>query len=69
MGVNYMQKEGGSIGSQLTCTVSKVRMIFWAREMRTRCLRLGLRLLLDGVYVDDTFYAGIHYVLYFTKIK
>ena len=57
MGVNYMQKEGGSIGSQLTCTVSKVRMIFWAREMRTRCLRLGLRLLLDGVYVDDTFYA------------
>ena len=53
----YKQKEGGSIGSELTCVVSQCRMILWSREMRMRCLNLGLRLLLDAVYVDDTLYA------------
>ena len=54
---SYKQKEGGSIGSELTCIVAKVRMILWIRMMNSRCLEVGLVILASPVYVDDSLFA------------
>ena len=50
----FCQREGGSIGSELTHQVAICRMIVFIRKLKTRCLNLGLRLYLTKVYVDDT---------------
>ena len=52
-GKQYVQKEGGSIGSELTCTVAKCRMILWMRAMNNKCANLGLNIIMSCVYVDD----------------
>ena len=49
----YKQKEGGSIGSQLTGIVAKVRMILWLR----RFLEICFTVLLSTAFVDDSVYA------------
>ena len=56
-GDSFKQEEGGSIGSELTCIVAKVRMILWTRKMKNRCLGLGLVMLCSPVYVDDSLFA------------
>ena len=53
----YKQLEGGSIGSELTGIVAKVRMILWVRKINAKCLALGLRVLLSAVFVDDSVFA------------
>ena len=54
---SFVQEEGGSIGSELTCVVAKIRMILWVRRLKQKCLVLGLRIVLSCVYVDDSFFV------------
>ena len=57
MDKSYNQDEGGSIGSELTCVVAKVRMILWVRKLKERCLVIGLKVIVSCVYVDDSFFV------------
>ena len=71
----YKQKEGGSIGSQLTGIVAKVRMILWIRRINSKCLEIGLTVFLSTVFVDDSVFSikvvdlGIRYCVKMTMLQ
>ena len=56
-GRNYIQEEGGSIGSELTGEISKTRMIVLLRRLVTKCQDLHLDMKIAGAFVDDVFIA------------
>ena len=49
----YNQKEGGSIGSELTGVLGTSRMIIFLRKLRVKCETLGLKLYFTKAFVDD----------------
>ena len=49
----YRQLRGGSIGSILTGEVAKARTIIFLRKFKAECVRLGLKLFLGKIFVDD----------------
>ena len=52
-GVIRKQKEGGSIGSDLTGEEARLYMIQWDDKLLSRCKELGLHIDLYKRYVDD----------------
>ena len=49
----YNQKEGGSIGSELTGVLGTSRMIVFLRKLRMKCENLGLKVFFSKAFVDD----------------
>ena len=49
----YNQKEGGSIGSELTGLLGTSRMIVFLRKLRMKCENLGLKVFFSKAFVDD----------------
>ena len=54
----YRQKDGGSIGMDLTVELASIYMSIWDEKFRLRLLKLGLDLDLYKRYVDDSLQIG-----------
>ena len=52
-GSNFRQKKGGPIGARLAMAVSRVIMEIWRRLVRYRLQAAGVRIYLEGGYVDE----------------
>ena len=56
-GKNYVQDEGGSIGSELTGEIAKSRMIVLLRHLVRKCVDLRLEMKISASFVDDVMIA------------